>query len=292
MTTRPITVAEVAGWLEAAYPPALAEDWDRVGLGVGDPDAEVTGVLFAVDVTLDVVEEAVERGAQLIVSHHPVLLRGVHAVRADEPKGRLLIRLIREGVAVFTAHTNADAGHAGVADALADAAGLVDRRPMQAASPEDPTLGLGRVGRLPEPLTAHKLAERLADAAPSTAAGIRLGGDPQRTVSTVAVLGGAGDSMLDAARGLGVDCYVTGDLRHHPAQDFLAHSDAPALIDVPHWAAEWLWLPHAEALVRARAAERGTELATHVSTLITDPWQAVFLGGNHDSGTSFFDTIN
>ncbi len=270
-----IRVEDVAGWLETAYPPALAEDWDRVGLGVGDPRAEVTGVLFAVDVTDAVVAEAIQRGAQLIVSHHPLLLRGVHAVRTDQPKGRVLTALIRAGVAVFTAHTNADAGRDGVADALADAAGLVERRPMLPSSTA-PEWGLGRVGRLPEPVPAAELARRLAAAVPATAAGVRLAGDPDRLLETVAVLGGAGDSLLDAARGLGVDCYVTGDLRHHPAQDFLAHDGAPALIDVPHYAAEWLWLPRAEALVRERARARGAELATQVSTLVTDPWSAVF----------------
>ncbi|QIK71172.1 Nif3-like dinuclear metal center hexameric protein [Propioniciclava coleopterorum] len=373
-------VGDVVGWLEAAYPPALAEEWDRVGLSVGDPDAEVSGVLFAVDVTDAVADEAVERGAQLIVSHHPLLLRGIHAVRADEPKGRVLMRLIRAGVAVFSAHTNADAGTAGVADALADAVGLVERRPMLPAEgagldklavfvptgdadavqdalfaagagrvgdyaecsfrsegtgqfrplagahptlgtvgaverveevrlevvlprarrsavlaallaahpyetpafdlielvPAASGLGLGRVGRLPQPVTAAALAQRLARAVPATAGGVRLGGDPDREISTVAVLGGAGDSLLDAARRLGVDCYVTGDLRHHPSQDFLAHDGAPALIDVPHYAAEWLWLPHAEELVRRRASAEGVELATHVSTLVTDPWVAAF----------------
>ena len=74
----------------------------------------------------------------------------------------------------------------------------------------------------------------------------------------------------------GVDCYVTGDLRHHPAQDFLAYDDAPCLIDVPHWAAEWLWLPAAERLLQRRATAEGIRLTTHVSTQVTDPWTAVF----------------
>lgn len=270
-----VRVAEVAGWLETAYPPVLAEDWDRVGLSVGDPQATVAGVLFAVDVTDAVIAEAIQHGADLIVSHHPLLLRGVHAVRADQPKGRMLIELIRSGVAVFTAHTNADAAAEGVADALADAVGLVERRPMAPAS-TSPDLGLGRAGRLPTPMTAAALGQRLADTVPATAAGVRLAGDPDRWIESVAVLGGAGDSMLDVARGLGVDCYVTGDLRHHQAQDFLAHQDAPVLIDVPHYAAEWLWLPHAEALVRRQAAACGAAITTHVSTLVTDPWSASF----------------
>ena len=270
-----LTVGEVAGWLEEAYPPALAEDWDRVGLGVGDLAAAVDSVVLSVDVTDAVLAEAVGRGAQLIVSHHPLLLRGVHAVRADEPKGRLLIAAIRAGVAAFSAHTNADSAAHGVADALADAAGLDERRPLVPAA-SDPSLGLGRVGRLREPVTAATLAARLAAAVPATTTGVRVGGDPERRIETVAVLGGAGDSLLGAVRARGVDCYVTGDLRHHPAQDFLAYDDAPCLIDVPHWAAEWLWLPAAERLLQRRATAEGIRLTTHVSTQVTDPWTAVF----------------
>ncbi|WP_232547546.1 Nif3-like dinuclear metal center hexameric protein [Propioniciclava soli] len=263
------TVAEIAGWLDGRYPPGLAEDWDQVGLSVGEPDAAVSTVLLSVDVTDAVVAEAMTLGAELIVSHHPLLLRGVHGVRGDDPKGRVVTALIRAGIAVYTAHTNADAAPGGVADCLADVLGLVERRPLVAAPAGG---GLGRIGRLPEPRPARAVARALAAGVPATAGGVKLGGDPERLVSSVAVLGGAGDSMLDDARAAGVDCYVTGDLRHHPAQDFLAHADAPVLIDVPHWAAEWTWLPAAEAFLQAAASERGVPLTTHVSTLNTDPW--------------------
>ncbi|MFV0453164.1 MAG: Nif3-like dinuclear metal center hexameric protein [Propioniciclava sp.] len=271
-----ITVGEVAAWFEEAYPPDLAEDWDQVGLSVGDPQAAVERILFAVEVTDAVVTEALIMGADLIVAHHPLLLRGIHTVRADQPKGRIITRLITAGAAVFSAHTNADAAADGVADALADVLELTDRRPLVAkpggAQDASSALGLGRVGMLPTPTRATDLAARLAERLPPTAGGIRIGGDPVRSLERVAVLGGAGDSLLDAARAAGVDAYVTGDLRHHPAQDFLAHDDAPVLIDVPHWAAEWVWLPNAERLARERAAATGVTLTTAVSRLNTDPW--------------------
>ena len=277
-----MTVRDVTGWLEDAYPPALAEPWDHVGLDCGDPAALVTTVGFAVDPTDAVVAEAVARGAQLLVTHHPLLFRGVHALRRDEPAGRLVIALLAGGVAHFCAHTNADAAEGGVNDALAAALGLTETRPLVATPDETPAVldhtpldsprGIGRVGVLTEPVTAAVLARRLAAAVPKTVTGVRLGGDPRRLVRRVAVLGGAGDSHLDAARRAGVDAYVTGDLRHHPASDFLAHDDAPVLIDVPHAAAESLWLPHAERWVRERADAAGVRLETYVSTLRTDPW--------------------
>ena len=142
-----LRVRDIAGWLEDAYPSALAEDWDRVGLSVGDPDAQVDAVVLSVDVTDAVLAEAKRVGAQLIVSHHPLLLQGVHAVRADDPKGRLLIEAIRSGIAVVSAHTNADSAADGVADALADAVGMGPRCPMLPhGSGAGPASGRGRPG--------------------------------------------------------------------------------------------------------------------------------------------------
>jgi dinuclear metal center YbgI/SA1388 family protein len=128
MTAR---LGEVVAALEAAYPPALAESWDAVGLVCGDPDEAVTKVLIAVDPVPETIDEAVETGAQLLVTHHPLLLRGVHGVPADHPKGALVHRLIRSGIGLFTAHTNADSADPGVSDALADALGVKVEGPLQ-----------------------------------------------------------------------------------------------------------------------------------------------------------------
>ncbi len=133
MTTR---LADVIAALEAAYPPALAQDWDAVGLVCGDPDGPVERVLFAVDPVPETVAEAIESGAQLLVTHHPLLLRGVHGVGADTPKGALLHRLIRAGTGLFTAHTNADSADPGVSDALAAALHLDVEGPLQPAPAE------------------------------------------------------------------------------------------------------------------------------------------------------------
>ncbi|MEJ2889124.1 Nif3-like dinuclear metal center hexameric protein [Actinomycetospora aeridis] len=262
----PVTVADAVAALEAAYPPALAHDWDAVGLAVGDPTAPVRRVLVAVDPLPAVIEEAVDGDVDLLVTHHPLLLRGVHAVATTAPKGSAIHRLIRAGTALFTAHTNADAADPGVSDALAAALGVTVERPL---APEgDGTVGIGRIGTLAAPETLEAFAQRVADALPATAWGVRAGGDPTRTVSRVAVSGGAGDSMLHLARAAGVDVYVTADLRHHPATDHLAEPGAPALVDVAHWASEHPWCGQA-ADVLARAAP-GLEIT--VSTTRTDAW--------------------
>jgi dinuclear metal center YbgI/SA1388 family protein len=127
----PVRVGEVVDLVEARYPPALAEDWDVVGLTVGSRAAPVTKINFAVEATLAVVDEAVATGADLIIAHHPLLLRGVHTVVTDSPSGMIIEKLLRHSVALLVVHTNADVAPGGVVDALADALGVTDRRPLR-----------------------------------------------------------------------------------------------------------------------------------------------------------------
>ncbi len=131
--------------------------------------------------------------------------------------------------------------------------------------------GHGRIGRLGTPTTLRGFADRLAGALPATATGVRAAGDPDRPVETVAVACGAGDSFLDGVLDVGADVYVTSDLRHHRAGEFLEHR-GPALVDIAHWAAEWTWLPVVERKLVAALDARGDTVETRVSTTNTDPW--------------------
>lgn len=369
-----ITIDSVRALLNTHYPVRSAENWDRVGLVTGDPAETVRGVLLTVDVTDAVIDQALALDANLIIAHHPLLLRGVNAIDPRHPKGRMIIKLIRSGIGLITAHTNADIPVGGVSDSIADALGLTDTRPLrqvavhpadqlvtyvphehteavinalsetgagavgsyeraaftvtgtgtftpgpdahpaighpgrreqvtedlvemildrrlrdrvitallqahpyevpayrvlEVAAPADvaPTAGMGRVGRI-DRLPLAGFADRVAAVLPATAAGIRIAGDPARLITTVALQGGAGDDLLDAARAAGADVYVTSDLRHHPASEAVAWDDAPALVDVPHWAAEWLWLPRLAAELRSQLD--GAPVT--VSEIVTDPW--------------------
>ncbi|WP_371174247.1 Nif3-like dinuclear metal center hexameric protein [Buchananella felis] len=273
-----LRVADVIDILEAAYPPALAQGWDVNGLSVGDPGAEVTRIHLSVDITPAVVAEALETGAQMLVTHHPIFLRGTNAVSRLTAKGRMVHDLIRGGCALYNAHTNADSARDGVAQALAELAGLgPDAVPLEPAAGEAGAagLGIGRVGALAQPVSLGELAARIAGALPHTEFGVLVGGPVDAQIRTLAVSGGSGDSLFGAARASGADAFLTADLRHHPAQDHLADGK-PWLINATHWATEWVWLPKAAALLQARAAERGDELTCTVSVLPTDPWTARF----------------
>jgi hypothetical protein len=131
--------------------------------------------------------------------------------------------------------------------------------------------GHGRIGQLDQPTTLREFAGRVSEALPATAHGVRVAGDPDRPVRTVVVGSGSGDFMLDTVLGTGADVYVTSDLRHHRAAEFLEH-DGPALVDVAHWAAEWTWLPVVERKLLAAVGSAGDTVETRVSTVVTDPW--------------------
>lgn len=263
------TIAEFLSVAERLWPVSGAEQWDAPGLVTGDPRASVSRVLLSVDAVSDTVDEAVEGGYDLLLAHHPLLLRGVTSVAEDRYKGALVARLIRSGCALVTAHTNADVVPDGVSDVFASRLSLVDARPIVTGT--DDGSGLGRVGTLPEATTLGHLARSIAGILPPTATGVRVAGEYARPVATVALCGGAGDAFLAEPAVRAADVYITSDLRHHPASEAIEQArvgGGPALIDVSHWAAEWLWLDVAAEQLR----EALPGLHVVVSELRTDPW--------------------
>ena len=277
------TVGQAVAALVAAYPPELAEAWDTgIGLTCGDPAAALHTVLLAVDVDEAVVAEAQRIGAELLVTHHPLLFRAVQSVAADTGKGALVHRLVRSGIAHFAAHTNADKAVGGVNDALAAVLGLIDTQPLvpdppgllPATSDQAGSTGIGRVGTLAQPLPLAAFTAQVARQLPATVGGVRAAGDPDRIITVVAVCGGAGDSESDAAAAVGADAYLTSDLRHHVVAEFIARAGAPAVVEVAHWAGEWPWLHRAAAVLQDAAAAGALtgSVTTTVSVVRTDPW--------------------
>ena len=269
------TVADVAAAAETLWPAAGAEAWDAVGLVSGDPSAPVARVLLAVDAVAATVGEAVDSGAGLLLAHHPLLLRGVTSVASDRAKGALIARLVKADCALLAAHTNADVVDDGTSGVLAARLGLSGLEPIAA---DALGTGIGRVGELAEPTTLGRFASLVAAVLPPTASGVRVSGDYDQLVRRVAVCGGAGDAYLGAAAVLGADVYVTADLRHHPAQEAREQAmlaGGPALVDVSHWASEWLWLHRAAEQLRGELP--GVEFV--VSELRTDPWDFAVLSG-------------
>jgi dinuclear metal center YbgI/SA1388 family protein len=275
-----LVLRDVVARLEALYPPDSAAAWDRVGLVTGDLDQPVRRILFALDPTLAVIEEAAAWDADLLVTHHPLLLRGVHSVATSSAKGASVTRLVVADIALYVAHTNADVSDPGVSGVLAAALGLTSQRALS----DIEGYAAGRVGELPSPMSLAEFATRLSEALPDTAGGIRVAGDPAAQVSRVAVLGGSGDDQFDAVRASGADVYVTADLRHHPALEAReeARDGTPYLVDAGHWATESLWLEDVRQRLLDALGEDASQpvrVETRVTTIRTEPWTFV-VGAN------------
>lgn len=259
-----MTLSNLLASFEKLWPKESAEDWDRPGLMVGNPSQEINKVLLAVDVTSEVIDQAIQTDCQLLLTHHPMLLRGVHELGELTLKGNLVAKAIKSGLAIFSAHTNADIAQGGVSQSLAQALELRNLAPLDAVS------GHGIVGDVDE-IKLIDYARKISRAIPATAQGIRVAGDSEKPISRVGLVAGAGDSFLGMVSLAGIDLFITSDLRHHPAQDFIEQSkltDGPALIDIAHWAAEWVWLDQAAA--QLAGIHRDVEFI--VSDLRTDPW--------------------
>ena len=247
------------------WPEADKEDWDKPGLMIGSPNQEIHKVLLAVDVTRAVLEEARELGCQLVVSHHPMFMRGAFEFSDLGFKGANSSFAIKNGIAVFSAHTNADFQVDGVTHSLARALGLQNLLP----TPE--TNGHVIMGTAPRPIKLLEFARHVAKRIPAVAQGVKVSGDPERLISKVAVLAGAGDSYLTQVAATEAELYITSDLRHHPAQDFAEQSllrSGPALMDIAHWSAEWVWLDSA----KSQLEKLDTQVEFVVSEINTDPW--------------------
>ena len=203
-----IQVKQILHCLEQAAPYELAEHWDNVGLLVGDPEACVEGVLCALDITETVVEEAAERGCNVIVAHHPVIFTSVSRVTADTVTGRIVISMIQKGISGICMHTNMDCAAAGVNDLLAASLGLTDVVNMGAGEGGN----LGRVGNLPRPMTLEQFAQH-----------VKLS------------LGACG-KMMDEAVAKGADTFVIGDCSYDIMMR--AHDIGLNLLDAGHFPTE------------------------------------------------------
>jgi dinuclear metal center YbgI/SA1388 family protein len=265
-----LSLRDVVAHAEALWPASGAEEWDSVGVVVGSRDSTVTRVHFVVDVTEQTVREALESGCDLVIAHHPLLLRGVETVAEETYKGRLIAQLVRSNCALLTVHTNGDRVESGTSATLAAAIGIVDGQPVV---PHESGGGMGIVGAV-ERQSLGSLAQRLAAVLPATAGGIKVSGDFDQIVESVALCAGAGDSLLSHRLVRESDVFVTSDLRHHPVSEFREQAQLEkktAVIDIAHWAAEWLWLS-----VAAQELKRSCPgLSISVSDINTDPWNFV-----------------
>ncbi len=231
--------SEVIEHLEAAVPAAMAEDWDNVGLLAGRMDREVDTIYLAVDATDEVVEDAIECGAQMLITHHPLIFKALKKVNDQDFISRRIVRLLQADISYYAMHTNFDV--MGMADAAADELLLEDREVLDLTYEDEISKeGIGRIGRLPQEMTLHGCAVFVREHFHLD--GVRMYGDPDRVVRRAAVCPGSGKSVIGDAIRLGADVLITGDIDHHEGIDAVAQG--LSIIDAGHYGLEKIFVPY------------------------------------------------
>lgn len=241
-------------WLMEDFAPAeYAEDWDNPGLNVGDLNADVSKILVALDATEAVIDEAIKKKADLIITHHPVLFRAIKKINYDIPDGRKIMKLIKNDIGVFAAHTNLDAVKGGTNDVLADLLGIKDTKVLALGKEEG--IGIGRYGVIDNDITVGILAVRVKEALGIDA--VRVTGNLSHNIKKVAICTGAGIEFLDDAVKNKCDVYITSDIKYHEAQKAIDKNIA--LIDATHYATENIIVPVIADYLRKKLDNRGID---------------------------------
>lgn len=230
-----ITVRNIEQYMNNFCPPGLAFDGDNVGLIVGRADKEVKKALITLDVDEKVASEAAELGADLIISHHPLMFRPIRRLTSSDPMQRTLMLLVRNDISLFSAHTNLDCVWGGLNDYLASRLGIKNTSVIETVSSDGSVFhGFGRIGELESETTLGQMLTVCCDVL--GASGVRYIGDTERKIRKVAVNCGGGADAMDRCIELGADLFVTGDVKYNPARD--AYDNNMALIDAGHYETE------------------------------------------------------
>lgn len=233
-----LTVRTLEQVIEQYAPLKLKEDYDNVGLMVGDKDAEITKILIALDCTLDVICEAKNKGCNFIFTHHPFLFVKPKTITSDTLVGKKIIELIKNDINVYASHTNLDSVKGGLNDIATEILGFTEYRVMESSTVlgyNDGDNGIGRLVTLQEPIVLMDLCERIKKL--FNAEHIRYVGEDNRLIKTIAIINGSGEDFFGISKTLQADCIITGDTKYHGVSDL--KEDGIALIDAGHFITEW-----------------------------------------------------
>ncbi len=228
---------DIIGLLEKEYPKSFAEDWDNIGLIAGDGGSEVNKILVALDATDEVVEQAVNEGVDMLVTHHPLIFGSIKQINDSSVVGRRLLKLIGKGIAYYALHTNFDVK--GMAKLNEEQIGLINTEVLYETGESDGIPeGIGRVGELQSEMSYMELARHVKKSLGVGSLRCYGKGDPK--IKRVAISGGAGRSVVDCAFNAGAQVLITGDIDYHTGID--AAADGLHIIDAGHFGTECVFM--------------------------------------------------
>ncbi len=269
-----INSRKVIKLLEELAPQEYAENWDSVGLQLGNGDAAIDKIMVALEVTAAVAAEAEEKSVDLLVVHHPLIFKPLKTITEHDPLGQIIRRLIRADIHVYVAHTNLDIAWGGLNDTLADLLDLEQVALLKATEGQltgTRPVGIGRVGLLPEPLSLKTLAGEIRNALHGGP--IRFVGKPEQMIRKVGLCTGSGADLISDARQAGCDVLITGDVKYHDARE--AEIQGIALIDAGHFETENTTVGILAEWLRQKIDEKGYEVSVIESEILENPFTFV-----------------
>lgn len=252
---------DVRAILNAVFPESSAYDWDNVGLQIGSLNKTVNSILLTLDVTLDVVNEAIQHNVELIVSHHPLIFRPIQSINTDTEYGKLIELLIQHNISLYVTHTNFDVAENGMNSILASILKLKNQRPLQQI---DEQYSLGVIGELEKPLNIGQYIDVVKNQLDITS--VRFIGSTNKTVQNIVIAGGSGSSVITDAIQSDADVLITGDVTYHYALDVVAHDFL--VIDVGHNIEKQSLAGFQQIML-----EHGIDIPIHISSVDTNPYK-------------------
>lgn len=272
LKTGTLKVGNVQEIMENYAPAVLKEDYDNVGLMVGDSEAGVTKILIALDCTLDVISEAVDSGCNFILTHHPLLFVKPKSITTDTLVGKKIIKLIKNNINVYASHTNLDSAQGGLNDIATEILGFNKYKviePSKKLSCLEEHTGIGRLVLLDEHILLGELCNNVKRAFNTEF--IRYVGHHNDLIKTIAIINGSGEDFFYDSMKLGADCIITGDTKYHRVSDL--KEENIALIDAGHFATEWPALKIFGEKLKKQLIKNGYNNEVIISRISQDPYK-------------------
>ncbi|MBW9147422.1 Nif3-like dinuclear metal center hexameric protein [Clostridium sp. CM028] len=267
-----LKVSTIEHIMQQVAPHILKEDYDNVGLMVGDKDAQVTKILIALDCTMDVIREAKNKGCNFILTHHPLLFVKPKTITTDTLVGKKIIELIVNGINVYASHTNLDSVKGGLNDIVTEILGFTNYKVIENSTIQgynNGDNGIGRLVILDTPILLMPLCEKVKELLNTEY--IRYAGDHNKVIKTIAIINGSGEDFFEESIKLGADCIITGDTKYHHVSDLLEENIA--LIDAGHFATEWTPLIIFAEKFKNQLIENGYDNEVIISKNTHDPYK-------------------
>lgn len=273
-----LTVREIADVIEEAVPVELQEEWDNSGILIGFEKTNVQRILLCLEINRAVLDEAKQLGAEMIITHHPVIFSGFHALRDSSPKDRLIMDIIKSGISVYSCHTPFDKVKGGNNDVIVERLGLTAVRTLSGGDVKSPSKmqekrdagDIGRIGEFKNMITFGELIQHVAIQLDLSIRQIRAAGSLDKYIAVVGVCTGAGADMMKMAVASGCDLMITGDVKYHEAQE--ARELGICLLDAGHYGTEKFF---AEAMKNKLEKKLGDDVEMIVSGVDLEPFRTL-----------------